>query len=57
MTDFMVPRFVEFVDALPQTEATLRTRKMELRKNALNEQTWDREQSPLRRHTASASSV
>ena len=43
MPAFMVPRYVEFVDALPKTEATLRTRKIELRDDVLNERTWDRE--------------
>ena len=40
---FMIPRYVEFVDSLPKTEATLRVRKVELRSNALNGRTWDRE--------------
>ena len=39
---FMVPRYVEFVTALPRTEATSRVQKSELRKHALNERTWDR---------------
>ena len=43
MPKFMVPRYVEFVDALPKTEATIRTRKVELRDAAVNERTWDRE--------------
>ena len=43
MPKFMVPRYVEFVDALPKTEATLRTQKVKLRDEALNERTWDRE--------------
>ena len=43
MPKFMVPRYVEFVDALPKTEATLRTQKVKLRDGALNDQTWDRE--------------
>ena len=43
MPTFMVPRYVEFVAALPKTEATLRTRKIELRDDVLNERTWDRE--------------
>jgi carnitine-CoA ligase len=43
MPAFMVPRYVEFVAALPKTDATLRTRKVELREHVLNEQTWDRE--------------
>jgi crotonobetaine/carnitine-CoA ligase len=43
MPKFMVPRYVEFVDALPKTEATMRTQKVKLRESALNERTWDRE--------------
>jgi crotonobetaine/carnitine-CoA ligase len=43
MPRFMVPRYVEFVDDLPKTEATLRVKKYQLRENALNEKTWDRQ--------------
>jgi crotonobetaine/carnitine-CoA ligase len=43
MPRFMVPRFVEIVDGLPKTEATMRTQKAKLRENALNDNTWDRE--------------
>jgi len=43
MPKFMVPRYVEFVDELPKTEATMRTQKVKLRVDALNERTWDRE--------------
>ena len=43
MPRFMVPRYVEFVDGLPKTEATSRTQKVKLRENAINEKTWDRE--------------
>jgi crotonobetaine/carnitine-CoA ligase len=39
----MVPRYVEFVEMLPKTEATFRTQKVKLRDAALNERTWDRE--------------
>jgi crotonobetaine/carnitine-CoA ligase len=42
MPRFMVPRYVEVVDALPKTEATARVRKAELRRQPLNERTWDR---------------
>ncbi len=48
MPRFMVPRYVEFVDALPKTEATSRTQKVKLRDNALNENTWDREKSGIK---------
>jgi crotonobetaine/carnitine-CoA ligase len=43
MPRFMVPRYVEFVDALPRTVASRQIRKVELRQNSLNEYTWDRE--------------
>jgi crotonobetaine/carnitine-CoA ligase len=43
MPKFMIPRYVEFVDRLPKTEATMRTQKVKLRDDALNERTWDRE--------------
>jgi crotonobetaine/carnitine-CoA ligase len=42
MPQFMIPRYVEFVDAPPKTH-TLRVRKAELRENARNTNTWDRE--------------
>ncbi len=43
MPEFMVPRYVEVVDGLPKTEATMRTRKVELRAAPLSDKTWDRE--------------
>lgn len=43
MPQFMVPRFVEFVDALPKAGATLRTQKSVLREQGITERTWDRE--------------
>jgi crotonobetaine/carnitine-CoA ligase len=43
----MVPRYVEFVESLPKTDATMRVRKVELRVNPINENTWDRESSRL----------
>ena len=43
MPRFMVPRYIEFVDGLPKTEATSRTQKVKLRENAINDSTWDRE--------------
>jgi crotonobetaine/carnitine-CoA ligase len=48
MPKFMVPRYVEFVDALPKTDATFRTQKVKLRTDALNDNTWDRDASGLR---------
>jgi crotonobetaine/carnitine-CoA ligase len=47
MPRFMIPRYVEIVPDLPKTEATQRTRKHELRANALNARTWDREAAGL----------
>ena len=43
MPSFMVPRYVEYVDSLPRTDATQRIRKTELRQNPLNDSTWDRD--------------
>jgi carnitine-CoA ligase len=43
MPKFMVPRYVEFVGSLPKTDATMRVRKVELRVNPINENTWDRD--------------
>lgn len=40
---FMIPRFVQVVDALPRTEATLRVRKFELRQRGVTAATWDRD--------------
>lgn len=41
MPRFMLPRYVEFVVELPKTP-TLKVRKAELRRDALNASTWDR---------------
>jgi crotonobetaine/carnitine-CoA ligase len=43
MPRFMVPRYVEFAESLPRTVASGQIRKVELRANALNANTWDRE--------------
>jgi crotonobetaine/carnitine-CoA ligase len=43
MPRFMIPRYVEFVDELPKTEATFRTQKVKLREDPVNDRTWDRE--------------
>ena len=48
MPKFMVPRYVEFLEALPKTEATLRTQKIKLREDPLNERTWDREAAGIK---------
>ncbi len=43
MPKFMIPRYVEVVDALPKTDATFRTRKVELRDRPVDgATTWDR---------------
>lgn len=45
MTRFMVPRFVEFVERLPKTQATERIVKAELRQRGVTARTWDRERN------------
>ena len=45
MPRFMIPRYVEFVPDLPKTDATMRTRKVELRAAPINADTWDRQAS------------
>jgi crotonobetaine/carnitine-CoA ligase len=51
MTRFMVPRYVEFVDSLPKTQATERIAKAELRTRGLGPQTWDRQRRTYRGET------
>jgi crotonobetaine/carnitine-CoA ligase len=46
MPRFMIPRYVEFVDALPKTP-TDRIQKVTLRDAGINEKTWDRETSDI----------
>ena len=41
MARFMVPRYIEFVDALPKTQATLRVIKADLRSRGVGPDTWD----------------
>jgi crotonobetaine/carnitine-CoA ligase len=43
MPRYMLPRYVEIVDDLPRTEASMRVRKHELRNRGVTETTWDRE--------------
>src|SRR6476646_667354 len=43
MPRFMLPRYVEVVDDLPRTEASMRVRKHELRNLGVTSSTWDRE--------------
>ena len=42
MPRFMIPRYVEVVDALPKTP-TMRVRKVELRASSPDTSIWDRE--------------
>ena len=41
MPSFMVPRYIEFIDAPERTEAMKRIKKPPLRVNPVNERTWD----------------
>jgi crotonobetaine/carnitine-CoA ligase len=43
MPKFMLPRYVEVIAGLPKTDATFRTRKVELRDAGITPATWDRE--------------
>jgi crotonobetaine/carnitine-CoA ligase len=45
MPRYMLPRYVEVVDDLPRTEASMRVRKHELRSRGVTGATWDREAS------------
>lgn len=47
MPRFMIPRYVEFIDALPKTDATARTKKAELKQDPLGPNVWDRERSGI----------
>lgn len=40
---FMVPRYLEFIDEFPRTEATLRVQKAKLREQWRTPRTWDRQ--------------
>ena len=40
---FMVPRYIEFVDELPKTQATQRIMKADLRQRGVGPRTWDRQ--------------
>lgn len=44
---FAIPRYVEFVEELPKTP-TEKVRKVELRENAFNDRTWDREKAGIK---------
>jgi crotonobetaine/carnitine-CoA ligase len=43
MPRFMLPRYVEVVDDLPRTEASMRVRKHEIRARGVTDATYDRE--------------
>jgi crotonobetaine/carnitine-CoA ligase len=43
MARFMVPRYIEFIEDFPKTQATQRIIKAELRQRGIGPQTWDRE--------------
>jgi crotonobetaine/carnitine-CoA ligase len=45
MPRYMVPRYVQVVEDLPRTEASLRVRKHELRDRGVTDDTWDRDAS------------
>jgi crotonobetaine/carnitine-CoA ligase len=48
---FMIPRYIEVVASLPRTDGTMRVKKVELRRDALNPQTWDRQAGDRERVT------
>ncbi|NKQ58062.1 ATP-dependent acyl-CoA ligase [Amycolatopsis sp. K13G38] len=43
MPRYMVPRYLEFVTDLPKTDATMKVQKAKLRRDPLNDNTFDRE--------------
>jgi crotonobetaine/carnitine-CoA ligase len=47
MAYFMIPRYVEFMDALPKT-TTEKVLKAALKESGLNPNTWDREKAGYR---------
>jgi hypothetical protein len=57
MPAFMLPRYIEFVQAPERTEAMKRIKKEPLRANPVNEQTWDahaHSAGPARTHATRA---
>jgi len=46
MPRFMVPRYIEIIDAMPKTQATERIVKSDLRARGLGPETWDAEADP-----------
>jgi crotonobetaine/carnitine-CoA ligase len=47
MPKFMLPRYIEFLDELPRVQTTLKVKKAELRREAVNANTWDAEARPV----------
>jgi crotonobetaine/carnitine-CoA ligase len=47
----MLPRYIDFVEELPKTDATLRTKKARLRELPLTADTWDAEAARSRSST------
>lgn len=54
MARFMVPRYIEFVDVLPKTQATLRVIKADLRRRGVGPDTWDGKKQSFARTRAGA---
>ncbi len=50
LASFAVPRFIEFVDALPTTESG-KVQKYKLRDRGVTAQTWDRQKTSDRQQT------
>ncbi|MEO5723833.1 MAG: AMP-binding protein [Ilumatobacteraceae bacterium] len=48
MPRFMLPRYIEFVDSLPKTDATQRVKKNLLREDPFTDRTWDREAAGIK---------
>jgi crotonobetaine/carnitine-CoA ligase len=48
MTRFMIPRYIEFMEELPKTQATLRVIKADLRRRGVGPDTWDGKEQSLR---------
>jgi len=48
MPRFMIPRFVEWTETLPKTDATFRVQKAVLRTDPFNAATWDRDKAGIK---------
>ena len=51
MPRFMLPRYIDFVEEFPKTDATMRTKKSQLRELPLTTATWDAEAARSRRRS------